>query len=296
MEKTFRSLINKYFPLEAKIKLQEIIETPWLDNNEKDPYIKEVMDDYDIPFTPLGHGTNRYGFQLEGHAFKLALDKMGAVDNRREFKYGPIEFPRVVKVQECMENGLLAVTEYVTIFSYDDYLDHQSEMRDILEYLGGKYLIGDMGISSKNYVNWGIRTDGSICILDFAYIYEMSYKLFQCTNCKSESILQYDADYNLLICPSCKHRYNFKDIRRRITREDEEREIGDILTQGYVLDSINESTKELKPEFSPYIIKKDKKKKKVKKEKENKIIKITDIEKKDQVLNLIELEKELRKI
>ena len=267
-KKTFRSLIKKYFPVELLIKIDILTETYDVDNNTKTKDIINLLNEYNVPFSPLGNGTNRYGILIDGYAVKIALDRMGKIDNKREFKYTKKLYPSVVKVYECLETGLIAVTEYITIFSLDDFYDRQSEMRDILEEISRSYLIGDIGISTNNYVNWGTRNDGSIAILDFAYIYALSYKGFQCT-CEDEGMLEFDKDYVYLICPFCKKKWEFKDIRRRITKQDEINEIGDIMELGYILKS-EEEVHEVDPTKSPVKQKKKKKKEKIEKPKKQK--------------------------
>ena len=132
----------------------------------------------------------------------------------------------------------------------------------------GKYIynqIGDIGIDAKNYTNWGWRknTTRDLVILDDAYIYSTGFKTFRCTNCDAKPILFYDDNYTSLICPECNKVYSFATIRRRISKKDQEEEIGDILTQGYKLTHARE-IQELNPNFSirPEEEAKEKKKKK----------------------------------
>lgn len=259
--KVFRSLIKKYFPVELLIQLDMIAESYDIDNNTKTADIIELLNKYNVPFSPLGNGTNRYGILIDGYAVKIALDRMGKIDNKREFKYVKKLYPYVVKVYECLETGLIAVTEYITIFSLDDFYDNQEEMRKILKDISSNFLVGDIGVSTDNYVNWGIRSDGSIAILDFAYIYSLSYKGFKCT-CEDEGTLSFDNDYNYLICPFCRKKWEFSDIRKRITKQDEKNEIGDIMILGYVLEK-DEEIQQIDPLKTPRP--KDEKKKKKKK-------------------------------
>lgn len=247
--KVFRSLIMKYFPVDLLIQLDEISLQRDIDNNTKTPEIIELLRKYNVPFEPLGNGTNRYGIIVDGYAFKIALDGAGKIDNKREFKYSKAMYPSAVKVYECTTTGLLASFEYVTLFTLDDFYMYQEDMRTILREISQNFLVGDIGITSKNYVNWGIRNDGTICILDFAYIYSLSYKGFKCT-CEDEGILQFDNDFVYLKCPICGKKYSFADIRRRITKADEAAEIGDISQLGYILHSKEEELIE-RPEFSP---------------------------------------------
>ena len=184
---------------------------------------------------------------------------MGKIDNKREIKYSKRLYPSVVKVYECATTGLVAAFEYVTIFTLDDFYSYQEDMRPILREISENFLVGDIGISTDNYVNWGIRSDGTICILDFAYIYSLSYKGFKCT-CEDEGTLQFDNDFVFLKCPMCGKKWSFSDIRKRISKADEINEIGDITKIGYVLHKAEEKLEEI-PEFSPHDFKKPKKKK-----------------------------------
>ena len=254
--KVFRSIIKKYFPVDLLIKLNSITETRGANNNEKTEFIVNLLDEYGIPYSKLGNGTNRYGCLIDGYAIKIALDRAGKTDNKRELKYGKRLYPDVVKVYECLEDGLIAVFEYVTIFSMDDFYENQEKMRDILRRISSQYLIGDIGISQINFVNWGIRSTGEICILDFAYIYSLSYKGFICT-CEDEGTLEFDNDFNYLQCPFCKKKYDFQQIRKRISQKDEIEEIGDIKECGYILHK-EEETLPIDPKLSPVKIKKKK--------------------------------------
>lgn len=237
--KVFRSLIKKYFPIELLMELDKLTNNYELDNNHKNAEVERLLTEYNVPYEILGTGTNRTGVLIDGYAVKIALDRLGKMDNRREFKYTSKLQPYVVKVYESNKQGLIAVTEYITIFSIDDYYDRQTEMRAILKDISRNFLIGDIGITSNNYVNWGIRGDGSICILDFAYIYALSYKSFSCT-CNDNALLEYDNDFVNLTCPVCGKKFTFGQIRRRITRKDEEAEVGDITELGYILKEVEE--------------------------------------------------------
>lgn len=235
MTSQFRSLIKRYFPPDMLAKLEIIANDRKISNNEKTKDIIDLLNDYNVPFTPLGNGTNRYGILIDGYAVKIALDRAGQIDNMREFKYAKEFGTDVVKVYECTPNkGTIAVFEYITVFSMTDMHENTERMREILGRITQSFLIGDMGVSPINFINWGTRLDNSIAILDFAYIYSLSYKGFQCT-CEDEGSLQYDRDFNYLICPYCRKKYEFADIRKRITKEDEIAEIGDIRNDGYVL-------------------------------------------------------------
>ena len=254
-----RSIIIKYFSKDIYIELMRITMIADADNNEKGSMIKNLLRENNIPFEGLGSGTNRMAVLIEGYAVKIALDKDGMIDNRREMLYTKQLQPYVVKVYESTPNGLIAVTEFVEIFTLSEFHEHQEEMTEILSNISTQFLIGDCGITGKNYVNWGTRNDGTICILDFAYIYSVKYKIFGCA-CSDEALLKYDKNYVNLICPLCGRKYTFGEVRRKITKAQQEEEIGDIRRLSYNLKNSEEDVNII-PEFEP-----KKKSDKVKKE------------------------------
>ena len=110
-------------------------------------------------------------------------------------------------------------------------------MREILADISNSFLIGDVGVTSKNYINWGVRHTShgeEICIMDYAYIYSVKYGIFKCS-CDNETLLRYDKDYVNFICPRCGRKYTFGEIRRKVTRKAQQTEIGDITELGYNL-------------------------------------------------------------
>lgn len=247
-EKVYRSLCLEIFTPDQLIELEKLSRTFSISNNKKIEIIKERLTEWNIPWSSLGPGTNRYGFMTDGYVVKIACDKDGKVDNRREFKYSIPLYPACIKCYEVSEDGLVAVFEYVEVFNIDDFWQNQDEMRNILKDIASVYMIGDVGVSSKNYLNWGFRDDGSITILDYAYIYDVSFNHFVCRKCDAGATLYYDKDYVNLICPSCGHKYTFSQIRKRISRKDQEKEIGDLMEQGYVMTS-PEEIKKFNPKF-----------------------------------------------
>lgn len=256
------SIINQYFTEDVFVDLYKVILAYKLNNNKRGLIVKDILNKYNIPASPLGNGTNRIGLLIDGYAVKIALDEDGMIDNRREMLYSKEMYPDVTKMYECSPCGLISVSEYITIFTLDDYRERQDEMREILERISSRFLIGDVGITSKNYVNWGIREDGSICMLDYAYCYALKYKFFTCT-CDDSTVVVYDKDYVGLECPRCGKKYTFWDIRKRITRKRQEEEIGDIRRLSYVTHEAEEWVDSI-PEFNPEP--KDETRKKYKKE------------------------------
>lgn len=226
-----RSLLAKYFTPEQMLEIYKITMMEG-NNNRKGVILKEYLTKEGIPYEPIGSGTNRYGILLDGYAVKIALDKDGMIDNMREMLYSDALQPYVVKVYELSGRGLMNVTEYVEKFVMKDLTEKRSVMEEILSMICESFLVGDVGISSKNYINWGTKVDGQVCILDFAYIYNVKYGIFSCS-CNDSALLRYDKDYNNLICPICGKKYTFGQIRKKVTRRQQEMEIGDIHELGY---------------------------------------------------------------
>lgn len=173
-------------------------------------------------------GTNRFAILIDGYVFKIAMDKAGIRDNLAEFSLSQELQPFVIKVYEC--NGLIITTEYVTVISKEEFNNSKEEIRHILSYLSEGYLLGDVGSINKNYMNWGYRDDGSLIILDFAYIYRVLGEEMLCNGVNKdgsicEAILEYDENFDKLICPNCRKKYTFHDIRRRISKEYESKEL-----------------------------------------------------------------------
>lgn len=253
-----RSLILKYFDKDTFIDIIKIIKIPQANNNDKGVLIKNLLREKNIPFMALGQGTNRMAVMIDGYAVKIALDDDGKIDNRKEFLYTKRFQPYVIRVYECTPDGLIAVSEYVKYFNVDDFHRYKEDMRDILKEISQNYFIGDCGITGKNYINWGTRNDGTICILDFAYIYDVKSSIFSCSCDESGPYLQYDQNFVNLSCPLCGRKYTFQDLRRRITKAEQEAEIGDIRRLSYTLTEPEED-KEIKSEFEPQRKKKKKK-------------------------------------
>lgn len=227
---------------------------------EKVEEILNLLKKYNVgDVVKLGPGTNRYGMKLDGFVVKVATDNDGKIDNMKEFKMAKRLFPRVPRTYEVSKNGLLLVAEYIQPFdSYSEMLHYADQIREILQELSAVYLIGDVGITSKNYANWGIRpgTDEVVC-LDFAYVYDVSSDIFICRHCKTNTMLVPNKDFTKLVCPNpaCGKETLFEDIRAMIPNDYHRRQIGDLSEEGYEMVGSNVLT-ELTEERSNYLARK----------------------------------------
>lgn len=240
MKKVLYSNIHKMFSPDLMVRLNEITYEDETNEMRGKMVIDELRKDerfvrMGIKLLPLGSGTNRLGIQIGEYAYKFALDNHGKMDNRREFKYTDKLQPYVIKVYECTTDGLIMNCETYSPMSELEFREHKDEIIKILDKISNHFFIGDIGFDTKNYVNWGFRkSDKKVGILDFAYIYSVSYGLFRCT-CENQSFLRYDENYVNLICPTCGRSWAFGQIRKRISKEQENAEIGDIRENNYVL-------------------------------------------------------------
>lgn len=274
--KILRSLIHERFPFDLRVELELLSLRRDIINKEKQEELINILRKYNIDdIVPLGPGTNRYAFKLDGFVIKFATDNDGKIDNYKEFKMAKRFYPDVTKIFEVSQNGTMLVAEYIQPFdSYAEMCAYADKIREILKNMSSAYLIGDVGITDKNYSNWGIRigTNDPVC-LDFAYAYEVSSKLFICQYCQTNSMLQPNNDFTELYCsnPACGKKYLFEDIRRKIGNDVHNHEIGDLTEEAYLMTSSNILT-ELTIERSNYLLKKNKTKKKKNKDKNNKVL------------------------
>ena len=244
MVKILRSLIHEMIPLDLRVQIELLSRRRDISNGEKQDELFKLLRQFEIKdIVQLGPGTNRYAFKLKGYVIKVATDHDGKIDNLKEFKMAKRLYPYVTKIYEVSENGTLLVAEYIQPFSsYAEMLTYADQIREILTKLSSVYLIGDVGVTSKNYANWGLRIGGNdpVC-LDFAYVYEVSSELFLCRHCKNHAMLVPNRDFTELHCPApgCGKKYLFEDIRARIGNDLHRHEIGDLTEEGYLLSSSN---------------------------------------------------------
>lgn len=260
--KVLRSRILEYFPKELRVEI-ELLSMQRKASKEAD--IDELLRKYNIKgVTKLGPGTNRYAIKIGGYVVKFATDHDGKIDNLKEFKMSPLLYPYVTRTYEVSSSGTFLVAEYIQPFSsYSEMVSHGDEIRAILKKLSSRYLIGDIGITSVNFANWGTRigSDEPVC-LDFAYVYDVKSNLFVCRNCHTNTMLVPDENFVTLVCPTCKKTTTFTTIRGLIGNDLHNHEIGDLTEEGYVL-SEPSSLVELDNKRSKYLAKGAKEKMKV---------------------------------
>lgn len=236
-----RSLILEHFTFDCMLELYKLLKDPSITNNTKRDELVGILDKYHISHERVGTGTNRYTAIIDGFIMKFCLDTDGMIDNLREFKYTTFLQPDVIRVYESLLDGLIMVCEYVEVMDLKSFYNSkvQDDWLKICKRISSQYFIGDIGVDNKNYTNLGFRKNltHDLVVLDFAYCYPLSYKAFTCSCSSTRPILYYNEKYTHLICPKCKKSYSFADIRRKMSRTEQEKEIGNVREMGYLITS-----------------------------------------------------------
>ena len=220
------SLINQIFSKDLlKMLYYHACRVDIEDNNDKAEMISELLGD---EFQELGTGTNRIAYlyvpgphrEFRGGAglvFEIALDRRGFVDNFTEFKRS-IECPEYfVKAYET--NMLILAEEYITLMDEQEFKINENGIKIMLEDLSKNYIFEDIGFSLKNYQNYGYRSNGDIIILDLGYIFPIkgNERVMSCPKCRGQ--ITNNTNFTGFICNNsqCRQKYNFLDLRRRMS-------------------------------------------------------------------------------
>ena len=214
-EVEIKSLIKKNFSNEFMKKIYDVYSDDYMSIVEKTKlfdklFTEEFGDRKD--YRRIGEGTNRFVCLLDNHIIKVAYNYLAYIDNMNELAQAKYKQKYLAHAYET--NGIILVSEYVTVMSAEEFLECQSEIGQILLKLekdfynedardkNKYYILGDMGMSNKNYGNWGRRMNGDIVILDYGYLYQLSENEWKetakCPTCGSS--LKYTKDYSELEC------------------------------------------------------------------------------------------------
>lgn len=208
-----RPRIEEMFDKDTRIKLYlNSVNYRIPDNNDRAQVVRDMLEP---EFVHLGTGTNRITFLKDGYAVKIALDRRGLIDNMSEYKRS-IEAPQfLAKAYET--NRTILIAEYVNLIDKQEFLDNIDKLRYILSTLTQYYIIDDLGLTAKNYCNWGYRDDQSIVALDYAYMYpiEGNENAIMCS-CGGKIVP--DSNFTAYQCSSdsCKMKYSTMEIKSRL--------------------------------------------------------------------------------
>lgn len=164
----------------------------------------------------VGSGTNRIVFRFDFNptiVFKIAVDNQGIEDNIREHKLSAELEGYATRTYET--NGLVAVAERVRTMKYADMQANMQHVASILNIISKKYLLDDIGFES--FKNWGFRPDGSIVVLDYAYLHPNEGINFKCPDCYAT--VGYDSTFKNFICPECEITHKIGDFKKQALRD-----------------------------------------------------------------------------
>ena len=212
-EVKIESLIKKNFSEEFMRKVYDIYSNDYISIVEKTIRFDKIFTEEfggRKDYRRIGEGTNRFVCLLDNHIIKVAYNYLAYIDNMNELAQAKYKSKYLAQAYET--NGIVLVSEYVTVMDKEEFLESQFHIKKILDVLAEDksldndkrryYILGDMGMSEKNYGNWGKRMNGDIVILDYGYLYQLTNdewkEVAKCPSCGSS--LEYTNDYSELKC------------------------------------------------------------------------------------------------
>lgn len=226
----FRSRLNQ-LPYELKVQLGEVSYQKQMFATQRKELAMTLLRDYGIEFTELGTGTNRFIVKYDGFALKIALDQEGVADNKQEWVMSSLLAPHVARAHEISNGGHLLVATYAPAFtSFSEMRFYENTIRSILKKWASRYLLGDVGITSVNFANWGLLNGNPVCI-DYAYIFPVSMEIFECV-CGNKDMKFTGEDFTTYQCTKCATTYTDRELRTRISNEERLRLFSDVSSAG----------------------------------------------------------------
>lgn len=178
----------------------------------------KAFSDFGVPVKDIGTGTNRFAVRYDGYVIKIGLDSEGVADNKQEWVMSPRLAPNVAPAHEISKGGHLLVASYAPAFSnLQEFMQYRHEIIQILQTWGRTYLLGDVGLTRKNYANWSLLNGRPVCN-DYAYIFPADMDLFTCI-CGSKDIHFSDNTFSEYKCAKCGTLYPDRDLRMKISNE-----------------------------------------------------------------------------
>lgn len=220
-EEEYRSRLNA-LPLDMKCEIGEIPLQKGMRPTSRKEKVIEILNKYNIDYVEIGTGTNRFIIKYDKFAVKIALDREGIADNKQEYAICEALMPNVAYAHEISEGGHLLVASYCPAFTtHNEMWSHNAKIRQILTEWSKRYLLGDVGITSYNYANWGLTPDGRPVCIDYAYIFPASLDLFKCI-CGNKS-MTLDGNFSEYKCTKCGHKYQDRELRAKISNDERSR-------------------------------------------------------------------------
>ena len=214
--------IDKYFDQDTRKLILDCINGKYDDEDSSNVnVVAEILCERLNPmgFQELGTGSNRICFLKDGYAFKIAMDRRGCIDNMSEYLRSIEEPQLLAKTYET--NRMIAVAEYAKLISRDEFESRKDEIRAMLDYLSRRYVIQDLGLTPKNFCNVGLRDDGSLIFIDYAYMYKIAGNehALVCQLCGAQ--IKPNDNFTAYCCsnPNCRQPYLAYEILNRMDRD-----------------------------------------------------------------------------
>ena len=226
----YRSRLNT-LPVDLKEEIAEYVLQWGMTATNRRLGILEAFKKYGVRVDELGTGTNRLIVKYQGFALKIALDDEGVDDNRQEWAISELLAPYVPKTYEISGDviykdksceiigGHLLVADYApALANWSTMCVYRQQIKKILDEWDSRgFMLGDVGITKKNYANWGLLRGRPVCI-DSAYIFPGGYDLFACIcGCKELNIVK--SDYSSYRCAKCQTVFSDSELRARISNK-----------------------------------------------------------------------------
>ena len=231
-EVKINSLIKKNFSEEFMRKIYNIYNDDCMSIVEKTIRFDRIFTEEfgkRKDYRRIGEGTNRFVCLLDNHIIKVAYNYLAYIDNMNELAQAKNKPKYLAKAYET--NGLILVSEYVTVMDKEEFIENSRAIENILTALRANYkskdktkntyyILGDMGKSEKNYGNWGRRMNGEIVVLDYGYLYEVKgvdwIEVAKCPACGSD--LDYTTDFSELECckDGCPTKVKYTTLRNNL--------------------------------------------------------------------------------
>lgn len=203
-------------PGDIGMQLIDVARDPFINNNnQKADSICRIIGP---EFKELGVGTNRIAFLKDGYVYKIALDQYGLEDNMSEFKRSAENPELLARAYEISYGRAVLVSEYVNLLMPEEWETAKSKMAYILTKLSQDYVMRDLGLTQKNYCNWGWRTkDKSLVALDYAYLYPIKGNEHALI-CNCGSRIKVDDTFTIYKCtnPNCGLKYTVMEILNKM--------------------------------------------------------------------------------
>ena len=216
----YRSRLHE-LPAEVRSGLAEVSYQIGMTPSSRKERCLNVLKEHNVPFKDIGTGTNRFIIRYDGYVIKIALDREGVADNRQEWVMSSMLAPDVAPAHEISKGGHLLVASYApALSSVQEFYAYRKEIVQILKKWGSRYLLGDVGITSINYANWGMMYGKPVCI-DYAYIFPVSMDVFTCV-CGCKEMQFTDETFTTYQCcnMNCKITYTDRELRSKISQNE----------------------------------------------------------------------------